>query len=227
MKTTRFQPALLGAMVPMCLLLACSVLNREGPTETCADLNNGQSNACREGIIASCVGGTMSYEVCGDDKACDATWQKAGQYHCDQVASPGGSGGSGGTSGTGGGTQTCDGGRYVILGTTGSACDDPSGLVKDTSTGLTWMRLAHFSSAPDIQTQAQAASYCQGRGMRMPTKDEALGIAGSNYSSCAFCEWETWTSTPASSGKMWIVSSNGAPPFELDVSENGRILCLR
>ena len=127
MKTTRFQPGLLGAMVPMCLLYACSVFNREGPTETCADLNNGQSNACKEGIIASCVAGKMTYEVCTDDNACDAIWQKAGQYRCGPTGSSGsggaGTGGSGGagTGGSGGAGTGGSGGGNTTLATTGGS----------------------------------------------------------------------------------------------------------
>ena len=88
----------------------------------------------------------------------------------------------------------CSNGRYVIVdpGTgsasgscPGSACDG-SGLVKDTSTGLTWARYTYYPGYPPGQTQTQAAAYCAGRGGRLPTKDEALAIAGNNYCQSAW-----------------------------------------
>lgn len=68
----------------------CSMANREGPLVTCEDLEYGQVNACKEGIIARCEAGVVAYEVCeddvGDDAArnlCDATWQVPGSYSCE------------------------------------------------------------------------------------------------------------------------------------------------
>lgn len=69
---------------------ACSSQNREGPDVTCADLANGKTNACAEGIIAYCMGGTVRYKVCTDSdndaaKAiCEQSWQLPGQYRCKQ-----------------------------------------------------------------------------------------------------------------------------------------------
>ena len=61
---------------------ACSILNRDGPEVTCADLDNGAFNACKEGVIATCANGQIEYEGCSSDKACEATFQEAGRYRC-------------------------------------------------------------------------------------------------------------------------------------------------
>ena len=120
----------------------------------------------------------------------------------------------------------CGSGRYAVLepGTSGDA-KDGSGLVRDTRTGLTWMRHVYTTSG---LTQAAAQGYCQRKGMRLPTKDEALGIAESNRETCAFPEsWHTWTSTSAGSGQAWGVSHHGYT-FASDVgSVNSVVLCVR
>jgi hypothetical protein len=56
--------------------------NREGPSATCAELEDGKVNACRDGIIATCASGRVTYEVCDDKDACDASWQTEGQFQC-------------------------------------------------------------------------------------------------------------------------------------------------
>ena len=61
---------------------ACSLLNRTGPSVTCNELGQGATNACAEGIVASCVGGQVVYDVCEDEGACAASWQKPGRYSC-------------------------------------------------------------------------------------------------------------------------------------------------
>jgi len=61
---------------------SCSALNREGPDVTCDDLRNGEVNACKDGIIATCVGDRVVYRVCDDSKACDQDWQLPGAYIC-------------------------------------------------------------------------------------------------------------------------------------------------
>lgn len=64
---------------------ACSLQNQDGPDVTCADLECGRINACRDGIIAQCVDGqTIRYNVChssGDD-ICEEDWQIDGEYRC-------------------------------------------------------------------------------------------------------------------------------------------------
>lgn len=99
--------ALLGLVA-----LACSTQNREGPDVSCGDLDNGGINACQQGIIATCSSGSVKYQVCDDDSACDAAWQDKGKFRCQQAdpvpgldggsSGSGGMGGSGGTSGSGG-----------------------------------------------------------------------------------------------------------------------------
>jgi hypothetical protein len=64
------------------LTSACSYLNREGPIVSCATLGNGAENACQEGIIATCEGGSVQYVVCESQSACEALWQVPGQYRC-------------------------------------------------------------------------------------------------------------------------------------------------
>jgi hypothetical protein len=89
----RFFGILLGSISA----LACSGLNREGPSVSCQDLQGGRVNACKSGIIASCKDGkTVTYEVCTDgsdaENVCEASWQKAGAYQCSQSTSSGSSG---------------------------------------------------------------------------------------------------------------------------------------
>jgi hypothetical protein len=73
---------------------ACSLSNREGPDVSCADLQNGRYNACREGIIAYCKDGvTVKYKVCTEDfeegnetvdadEICEVYWQVEGEFRC-------------------------------------------------------------------------------------------------------------------------------------------------
>ncbi len=74
-----------AVLIASALLAACSLDNIEGPDVTCADLECGRINACREGIIAQCADGqTVRFHVCkstGED-ICDEDWQVADQYRC-------------------------------------------------------------------------------------------------------------------------------------------------
>lgn len=70
------------------VLISCSVYNREGPNVTCAALRNGAETACSEGIIASCVGGSVRYQVCDDSKVCEAAWNAPGRYSCTEGTPP-------------------------------------------------------------------------------------------------------------------------------------------
>jgi hypothetical protein len=66
------------------LPVACSLDNQEGPNVTCADLDCGRVNACKDGIIAQCVDGkTVRFHVCGTDDICTSSWQVPGQFRCD------------------------------------------------------------------------------------------------------------------------------------------------
>lgn len=64
---------------------SCSLANRRGPDATCATLSNGKINDCRDGILASCVGGALQYKVCDDAAACSAAWQEAGEFRCTET----------------------------------------------------------------------------------------------------------------------------------------------
>ena len=123
------------------------------------------------------------------------------------------------------GADTPCSGRYVVLQQpTSGDNDDGSGLVRDTRTGLTWMSKPYAGAF----NQAQAASYCQSKGMRLPTKDEARGIAGENWETCAFpSHWWAWSSTSAGSGRAWVVSHYGNA-IEPDVGYSiDSVLCVR
>lgn len=106
------------SLLALCALVpTCSASNHEGPDVTCADLQCGRLNACKEGIIASCLDGkTVKFHVCFDNALdiCDEDWQVAGQFKCEETApdcescQPGGPGcggvaTSGGDGGNGGG----------------------------------------------------------------------------------------------------------------------------
>ena len=68
-------------------------------------------------------------------------------------------------------------------------------VAADDVTALNLFRKACNEARSDACTDL-ATMYCMGRGMRLPTKDEALALAAS-YASCAFGNWGTWTSTAA------------------------------
>lgn len=108
--------------------------------------------------------------------------------------------------------------RYTTLTPPGpnSPGDPPvcaAGRVLDNRTGLTWT----MGTAGAV-THTQAETYCAGQGMRLPTKDEALGISlvsealsGASTLFCAFpCGgWLTWTSSSDSPGYAWEVHYRG------------------
>lgn len=135
--------------------------------------------------------------------------------------------------GTPGGDRPCA--RYQVIDAgTGTLADagpamDGSGLVLDTTTGLTWLRNAYYPAFPPGQNWEQATSYCQGRGMRLPTKDEVLAIAGAQYCQSAWpARWGTWTSTPSSAGVAWTVGLDGdARESYTDGALVASALCVR
>jgi hypothetical protein len=95
-------------------IVSCSLLNREGPDVTCADLKNGATNACSDGITATCLSGQIVYEVCQDEMVCKASWQTIGRYRCsDSDPLP--------EMGAGGQTQGGQGGMVGIAGTLGES----------------------------------------------------------------------------------------------------------
>ena len=114
--------ALALAMIGVFGLPACSLLNQEGPDVSCADLECGRINACKEGIIAQCADGRhLKFHVCGSSDVCKQTWQTQGAFKCtsdatdcegcrpdrkgcdDLPAGTGGAGGSGGATTSSGG----------------------------------------------------------------------------------------------------------------------------
>ncbi len=113
--------ALLLGLLGIFGLPACSLLNQEGPDVSCADLECGRVNACKEGIIAQCADGlTVKFHVCGSTNVCNESWQTKGAYKCisdasdcegcrperkgcdDIPAGDGAAGGGGGSASTGG-----------------------------------------------------------------------------------------------------------------------------
>jgi hypothetical protein len=125
--------------------------------------------------------------------------------------SGGGSGTGGGTGSGGGGGSTLLCGRYRVL-DPGSQSSPGSGQVSDAETGFVWTR---YNADP--RTQADAITYCANRGMRLPTRAEALDIAPaccvstptSMNCAVAFPGWQTWTTTSAGSGQAYYVNSHG------------------
>lgn len=131
--------------------------------------------------------------------------------------------------------KVCTNGRYLVtdLGTDGCG-DDGSGLVQDTVTHLTWKRKQNYPLGG--QTFAQAEKFCIGEGMRLPTREEALGIAGTKYDYCAFpCAWWTWTSTYAAKlpgndhdlqDAYWLVHYQEGVKDRKGVSDYHYVLCV-
>lgn len=78
----------LSTVAVLFLVAACSLINREGPDVSCADLQNGATNACADGIIATCTGGSVTYKVCEQRSACSAPWQTSGRYRCTETEPP-------------------------------------------------------------------------------------------------------------------------------------------
>jgi hypothetical protein len=110
--------------------------------------------------------------------------------------------------------------RYTLL--TGA----DAGLVRDNVTMLVWMSNSHGGGEPP-QTQPDAAAYCSGMGMRLPTEAEAIALAA-NYASCAFGNWGTWTSTAAPAmGDYWVVDYLGDVSPQLGDNFPSAVLCVR
>jgi len=102
-----------------------------------------------------------------------------------------------------------------------------AGLVRDNVTQLVWMHDSVGGQQTSQQTQPLASTYCTGRGMRLPTEDEALALAAA-YASCAFGQWGTWTSTDvAGSGDAWVVDYLGDASPQLADNFPSAVLCVR
>ncbi len=115
-------------------------------------------------------------------------------------------------------------GRYTVDDEGTGKSDSGTGLVRDTKTNLAWLRF----TGPNGLTQPQAASFCAGKGMRLPTKDEVLAIARESSCKAAWPSgWATWTSTSDAAGLVWRVLESGAGgAFSPDVGSLGA-LCVR
>jgi hypothetical protein len=109
--------------------------------------------------------------------------------------------------------------RYTVL------AGANAGLVRDNVTGLVWMNADHGGGEPP-QTQGDATTYCTGRGMRLPTKDEALALAA-NFAPCAFGQWSTWTSTAAAGGDAWTVDYLGEVSPQVANNFPNAVLCVK
>jgi hypothetical protein len=102
-----------------------------------------------------------------------------------------------------------------------------AGLVRDNVTELVWMQNSVGGQQTSQQTQTLAAAYCTGRGMRLPTKDEALALAAA-YAPCAFGQWGTWTSTDVgTTGDAWVVDYLGDASPQLADNFPSAVLCVR
>ncbi len=109
--------------------------------------------------------------------------------------------------------------------------NNDGGLATDNLSGLSWTRAQATDNMPGAQfTQASAINYCQGLGMRIPTRDEALAISGTSAASCAFpVFWSTWTSTdwPDDSTRAYNVDSTGSVFAGIKVNSPGATLCVQ
>lgn len=116
--------------------------------------------------------------------------------------------------------------RYQVIDAgTGGSPHDGSGLVRDQQTHLSWTRNDHQAAR---LTRAGAEGFCHSRGMRLPTKDEALGISGPGNDKCAFpSSWYTWTSSDVKPGVVWSVSYTGVTvPSSAEKGWNS-VMCVR
>jgi len=69
---TRLSQLAVLASATLVTVLGCSLLNREGPNDTCQDLAWGAINDCREGIIATCHNGAMAWKVCDWERSSES-----------------------------------------------------------------------------------------------------------------------------------------------------------
>ena len=102
-------------------------------------------------------------------------------------------------------------------------------LVFDNVLNLNWTRTVQTDTAPGSQfTGVNAATYCSGLKMRLPTQAEALSISNNNNASCAFPgTWSTWTSTvnPNDATETAIVNFGGSSTWNVTNNFPGATLC--
>jgi hypothetical protein len=145
---------------PIVLILAtigaCSLFNREGPAVTCQDLAGGAINDCRDGILASCDGAKVTYQVCDLKSACEQPWQTPGAYRCnvgDPLKTPTTDGGTVSGGGLTPNGKPCGPSDVCVVGTTGdspvSAFTIHGGEVNFTDGRTVWRapRAGGFSTA--------------------------------------------------------------------------------
>lgn len=114
-------------------------------------------------------------------------------------------------------------GRYVVEDVGNAEDGSGTGLVRDIRTGLLWLRFAGASGSG----QRGAAAFCARRGMRLPTKEEALAIADKGSCNDAWpMGWGTWTSSFSEPNEAWHVGSLGNPVRD-SLLTPVRALCVR
>ncbi|MBB5609092.1 MULTISPECIES: beta-1,3-glucanase family protein [unclassified Janthinobacterium] len=101
-------------------------------------------------------------------------------------------------------------------------------VVTDNSTSLLWSRVPTKNGIAQF-TQVLAGQYCSTIGSRLPTKEEALSIAGDSFNVDAFPGgWSTWTSNIAETDatRAYVVSSNGDVTTQLFNNFPNDVLCV-
>jgi hypothetical protein len=207
------ESSLLVSLFSLCPLLsfliagACNSTSAEPITAANGQDASPQDAGTHEAPTTSDAGTGTSLEASALDGSFDAgTTEDAGEDAAEAAAAP-----------------TCGPppARYTLL--TGAS----AGLVQDNVTGLVWMNDSVGGEQTSEQTQSDAATYCAGRGMRLPTEAEAVALAA-NYASCAFGQWSTWTSTAAGTGgDAWVVDYLGDTSPQLADNFPSAVLCVR
>ncbi|WP_174526008.1 galactose-binding domain-containing protein, partial [Janthinobacterium agaricidamnosum] len=100
-------------------------------------------------------------------------------------------------------------------------------VVTDNDTRLLWSRIPTKNNIAQF-TQLEAIHYCSGINMRVPTKEEALSIAGDSYNALAFPGgWSTWTlDISPDPTRAFVVSSNGDITTQLFNNFPNDVLCV-
>jgi hypothetical protein len=125
-------------------------------------------------------------------------------------------------------------GRYVVADPGNGGVRSGTGIVVDTRTGLHWSRFM----GPELDGYFQQAAYCQSKGMRLPTRAEALGIAGDELregppqrNDCKQAWPEVWltftTDMDEATGMVWHVIHNGSAGLNSLDLRIGNALCVK
>ncbi len=125
----------------------------------------------------------------------------------------------------------------------GGFIDLGNGLLRDTVTGLVWTAT---DGGEDLAFSRDAISYCERKGMRLPTNDELSAIVNRPYGSGISCgrlmlvkqncpiprlftlgKWSVWSGSPSRSGNfIFSISSNKFQDPTWGESTNVRALCV-